>query len=185
MKRLLLALSIAALPTTVVAQTVPPAQPPPPASGLPATPTYAHIEGQPVDTRLPEKKVDTRQFPEQTRAPYHHATDFKLTVLADNLHATWASALLPSGNLLVTERLPGAFRIVGKNGASAPLAGLEGLHVTMPMTGLFDVVLDPNFASNHTIFFTYFEYGDKIVYNTAIARAVLDELQARHDTKNA
>ena len=178
MKRLLLALSFAALPTALVAQvpaaqTTPPA--PPPASGLPATPTYAHIEGQPVDTRLPEKKVDTRQFPQQTRAPYHHATDFKMTVLADNLHATWASALLPSGNLLVTERLPGAFKIVGKSGASAPLAGLEGLHVTTPMTGLLDVVLDPGFASNHTIFFTYFEYGDKIVYNTAIARAVLDE----------
>jgi len=183
MKRLLSALSLtvsftlswAAFPA--VAQTPAPAAPapPPPASGLPRTPTYNLVEGQPVDSREPEKKVDTRQFPQQTRAPYHHPSDFKITVLADNLHATWASALLPSGNLLVTERLPGAFRIVGKNGASAPLAGLEGLHVTTPMTGLLDVVLDPNFAANHTIFFTYFEYGDKIVYNTAIARAVLDE----------
>src|SRR5258708_13051957 len=43
------------------------------------------------------------------------------------------------------------------------------------MTGLLDMVLDPDFARNHTIYFTYFEYLDKIVYNTAIARAVLDE----------
>jgi len=183
MKRLLLALSFtlsgAAFPA--VAQTPAPAAATPPpynAGGLPRTPTYNMVEGQPIDSRAPEKKADTRQFPEQTRAPYHHASDFKMTVLADNLHATWASALLPSGNLLVTERLPGAFRIVGKNGASALLAGLDGLHVTMPMTGLLDVVLDPNFATNHTIFFTYFEYGDKIVYNTAIARAVLDESAA-------
>ena len=49
---------------------------------------------------------------EQTRAPYHHATDFKMTVLTNKLHAAWASALLPDGKLLVTERLPGAFRIV-------------------------------------------------------------------------
>jgi len=179
MKRLLsalwLTLSLAALPAAAQTPAPAAAPPPPPASGLPRTPTYNMVEGQPVDSREPEKKADTRQFPLQTRAPYHHPTDFKITVLADNFRATWASALLPSGNLLVTERLPGAFRIVGKNGASAPLAGLEGLHVTTPMTGLLDVVLDPNFAANHTIFFTYFEYGDKIVYNTAIARAVLDE----------
>src|SRR5258708_36856491 len=43
------------------------------------------------------------------------------------------------------------------------------------MTGLLDMVLDPDFARNHTIYFTYFEYLDKIVFNTAIARAVLDE----------
>ena len=55
------------------------------------------------------------------------------------------------------------------------MKGLEGLHVSTPMTGLLDVVLDPDFARNHTIYFTYFEYLDKTVYNTAIARAVLDE----------
>jgi glucose/arabinose dehydrogenase len=181
MKRLVLALDLAALPTALFAQ-APPTQPRPPgpapdynAGGLPSTPTYGAIEGQPIDARVPEKKRDTRQFPEQTRAPYHHATDFKVTVLTNQLHAAWASALLPDGNVLVTERLPGAFRIVGKDGLSAPLAGLEGLHVSTPMTGLLDVVLDPDFAANHTIFFTYFEYLDKTVYNTAIARAVLDE----------
>jgi aldose sugar dehydrogenase len=179
MKRLTLALTLAALPTALGAQTPAPPQPgTAPAyntSGLPRTPTYGTIEGQPIDARTPEKKVDTRQFPEQTRAPYHHATEFKITVLTDKLQAAWASALLPDGNLLVTERLPGAFRIVSKNGLSAPLAGLDGLHVSTPMTGLLDVVLDPGFAANHTIYFTYFEYLDKIVYNTAIARAVLDE----------
>ncbi len=185
MKRLVFALSL--LPLTGVAlpapaQNAPPTQPRPPgpapdynAGGLPRTPTYGSIEGQPIDARTPEKKADTRQFPQQTRAPYHHAGDFSVTVLTDKLHATWASALLPSGNLLVTERLPGAFRIVGKNGPSEPLKGLEGLHVATPMTGLLDVVLDPGFAGNRTIYFTYFEYLDKTVFNTAIARAVLDE----------
>src|SRR4051812_12706038 len=185
MKRLVLALVLAALPVLAIsgsAQTPAPTQarPPGPApdynpGGLPRVPTYGTVEGQPIDARVPEKKADTRQFPEQTRAPYHHATDFTVTVLTDKLHATWASALLPSGNILVTERLPGALRIVGKNGPSEPLKGLDGLHVATPMTGLLDVVLDPNFASNHTIYFTYFEYLDKIVFNTAAARAVLDE----------
>ena len=181
MKRLVLALLLAA-PATLSAQTPPPTQPRTPgpapdynAGGLPRTPTYGSTEGQPVDARVPEKKADTRQFPQQTRAPFHHATDFKVTVLTNQLHAAWASALLPDGKLLVTERLPGAFRIVGKDGVGAPLTGLEGLHVSTPMTGLLDVVLDSAFATNHTIYFTYFEYLDKTVYNTAVARAVLDE----------
>ncbi|MFO1247268.1 MAG: PQQ-dependent sugar dehydrogenase [Alphaproteobacteria bacterium] len=180
MKRLFLVLALSTLPA--IAQTPAPTQPRPPgpapdynAGGLPRTPTYGTIEGQPIDARTPEKKVDTRQFPQQTRAPYHHATDFKVTVLTNQLHAAWASALLPDGKLLVTERLPGAFRIVGKDGVGAPLSGLDGLHVSTPMTGLLDVVLDPAFATNRTIYFTYFEYLDKTVYNTAVARAVLDE----------
>jgi len=178
MKRLALVLTLTAAPTLLAAQTQPPAATPPAynSGGLPRTPGYNTVEGQPIDSRTPEKKTDTRQFPEQTRAPFHHATDFKVTVVTNQLHAAWASALLPDGKLLVTERLPGAFRIVGQDGSlSAPLAGLDGLHVSTPMTGLLDVVLDPDFASNHTIYFTYFEYFDKTVYNTAIARAVLDE----------
>jgi len=190
MKRLILALASilvgAAVPVALSAQTPQgtpaPTQPRPPgpapdynAAGLPRVPTYGTVEGQPIDARAPEKKVDTRQFPEQTRAPYHHPTDFKMTVLTNQLHAAWASALLPDGKLLVTERLPGAFRLVGNGTLSEPLKGLEGLHVSTPMTGLLDVVLDPDFARNHTIYFTYFEYLDRTVYNTAIARAVLDE----------
>jgi glucose/arabinose dehydrogenase len=182
MKRLVLAFALAALPMSLWAQTPAPTQARPPgpapdynAGGLPRVPSYGTVEGQPIDARTPEKKADTRQFPEQTRAPYRHPTDFKMTVLTNQLHAAWASALLPDGKLLVTERLPGAFRIVGNGSLSAPLKGLEGLNVSTPMTGLLDVVLDPDFARNRTIYFTYFEYLDKTVYNTAVARAVLDE----------
>src|SRR5689334_10153343 len=100
MKRLFLALVLGALPVSLSAQTPPPTQARPPgpapdynAGGLPRVPNYGTVEGQPIDARLPEKKVDTRQFPEQTRAPYHHPTDFKMTVLTNQLHAAWASAL--------------------------------------------------------------------------------------------
>ncbi len=177
MKRLAIILALLGS-ATAFAQTPPPAPVTPPpysAGGLPRTPAYGTVEGQPIDARLPEKKVDTRQFAQQTRAPYHHATDFKVTVLTSELHAAWASALLPSGKILITERLPGAFRILDHGKLSAPLAGLDGLKVTTPMTVLLDVVLDPDYAANHTIYFTYCEYLDKTVYNTAVARAVLDE----------
>jgi glucose/arabinose dehydrogenase len=177
-----LTIALALLGTAALAQTPAPTAPrtPGPApdyspGGLPRSPAYGTVEGQPIDARVPEKKTDTRQFPQQTRAPYHHATDFKVTVLTNELHAAWASALLPSGKILITERLPGAFRLLDKGALSAPLAGLEALHVSTPMTGLLDVVLDPGYATNHTIYFTYFEYLDKIVFNTSVARAVLDE----------
>src|ERR1700754_1681250 len=132
MKRLVLAFALAALPASLSAQTPAPTpaptQPRPPgpapdynAGGLPRVPSYGTVEGQPIDARTPEKKADPRQFPEQTRAPYRHPTDFKMTVLTNQLRAAWASALLPDGKLLVTERLPGAFRIVSDGNLSAPL----------------------------------------------------------------
>lgn len=142
---------------------------------IPRTPVYHTDPGQPIDSRAPTKADDRPAFAQQTDAPYDHPTDFKVTEMTGALQAPWAAAVLPGGDVLVTERLPGAFRIVGKDGSlSAPLSGLDGLHVTTPQTGLLDVVLDPDFARNHTIYFTYFTYDEKIVGNTAIARAVLD-----------
>jgi glucose/arabinose dehydrogenase len=144
------------------------------AGGLPRTPTYGTVEGQPVDARPFEKKKDTRQFQEQTRAPYHKSTDFKVEVLTDKLSAAWAVAHLPDGQYLITERLPGQFRLLDKGNLSAPLSGLEGLNIGTPMLALLDVVLDPDFVRNRTIFFTYTEYHDRTIGNTSVARAVLD-----------
>ena len=41
--------------------------------------------------------------------------------------------------------------------------------------GLLDVVLDPHFAANHQIFFTFFDFVDGTNSNTYVARARLDE----------
>jgi glucose/arabinose dehydrogenase len=43
--------------------------------------------------------------------------------------------------------------------------------------GLLDVVLDPDFANNRRIFFTFFDYIDGTDSNTYVARARLDEAQ--------
>ncbi len=109
-------------------------------------------EGQPVDPRPPEKADDAPLFPEQTRAPYHASTPYQVTTLASGLRAPWGMAFLPGGKILLTERLPGAFRIVDQGGAlSEPLTGLSVL-ASGPQVGLLDVALDPHFASNHRIF---------------------------------
>ena len=59
---------------------------------------------------------------------------------------------------------------------SEPMAGVSV--VASPGAkdiGLLDVVLDPNFATNHRIFFSFFDYIDNTDSNTYVARARLDE----------
>jgi glucose/arabinose dehydrogenase len=137
----------------------------------------ALVEGRPIETRPPEKKDNRPAFREQTRAPYHATARFKITTLIDNIHAPWSLAFLPDGKILVTERLPGTIRILDTTGAlSEPLAGVSV--VASPAAkdiGLLDVVLDPGFASNRRIFFTFFDFVDGTNSNTAVARARLDE----------
>jgi glucose/arabinose dehydrogenase len=139
---------------------------------------WVHFEeGKPVDRRPTEKKDNTPAFPEQTRAPYRKTAPFKITTLIDNLEVPWSLAFLPSGNIILTERLPGRLRIFDTNGkVSAPLAGVSA--ALMPGAkdiGLLDVVLDPNFAKNQRIFFSFFNYIDGTNTNTQIAHARLDE----------
>jgi len=137
----------------------------------------AMVEGQPIERRPPEKSDDQPAFPQQTRAPYHASAPFKVTTLVDNMPAPWSLAFLPDGKILLTERLPGSLRILDTRGTlSEPVAGVAALASPGAKDiGLLDVVLDPNFAANHRIFFTFFDYIDGTDSNTWIARARLDE----------
>src|SRR5262244_2304173 len=94
--------------------------------------------------------------------------------VAKGLDHPWAIAFLPAGRMLVTER-PGRMRIVSKDGKLSPaLAGVPKVFAS-GQGGLHDVVLDRNYAQNHTIYFCYAEpvYGGA---RTALARArLIDE----------
>ena len=140
-------------------------------------PAPATIDGQPIERRQPEKSDDQPAFPEQTRAPYHASTPFQVTTLIDNLPAPWSLAFLPDGKILFTERLPGSLRILDTKGVvSEPVAGVSELMSSGSKDiGLLDVVLDPHFATNHQIFFTFFDFVDGTDSNTYVARAGLDE----------
>ena len=140
-------------------------------------PWLATHEGKPIDTRPTEKKDNTPAFPEQTRAPFHATAPFKVTTLINNLEVSWSLAFLPSGNIIFTERLPGRMRILDTDGTvSAPLAGVSAvLSPGAKDIGLLDVVLDPDFANNRRVFFSFFNYIDRTNTNTCIARARLDE----------
>jgi glucose/arabinose dehydrogenase len=100
-------------------------------------------------------------------------TKVSVTTVAKGLEHPWAIAFLPDGRMLVTER-PGRLRIVAGDGTlSPPVAGVPKVYAE-GQGGLLDVVLDPRFAENATIYFSYAEPGPDGTNGTAVARARLD-----------
>ena len=175
MNRRLAALAICLLSTAAVAQTSPPPQSDAPT--VPNNPDYAAVvEGKPIDSRQNENRRDHPSFPEQTRAPYHKTAPYKLTEITGALHAPWALAFLPDGKYLVTERLPGALRVVDPSGNIAPpVSGLEGLTPGWPETGLLDLALDPDFARNHQLFFVAFGFDHGMIGGLMVVRATFNQ----------
>ena len=103
-----------------------------------------------------------------------------LETVAKGLDHPWALAFLPDGRLLVTER-PGRMRIVANEGKISPaIAGVPKVFAS-GQGGLHDVILDRDYADNHTIYFCYAEPAGG-GGRTALARArLLDEGMSRLD----
>ena len=96
-------------------------------------------------------------FPGQTKAPkpVKASPPFNVETITGRLSAPWSLQFLPDGNFLVTEGI-GQMRIVRPDGVvSAPIQGVPPVKV-IAAQGLHDVVLDPRFAQNRLIYFTYF-----------------------------
>src|SRR5512147_1086687 len=93
--------------------------------------------------------------------------------VAGGLEHPWGLAFLPGGRMLVTER-PGRLRIVAADGKlSAPVKGVPEVYA-VGQGGLLDVVLDPKFADNGLIYWSYAE-PEGGVAGTAVARGRLVE----------
>jgi len=105
-------------------------------------------------------------------APPAIAADaLKPVTVAQGLVNPWSLAFLPDGRLLVTEK-PGRLRIVDKDGTlGAPITGLPAISVG-GQCGLLDVALDPKFADNGVVYFSFAEPGDG-GNSTAVARGKL------------
>ena len=97
----------------------------------------------------------------------------RVVTVASGLEHPWGLAFLPDGRMLVTER-PGRLRIVGADGKlSAPVKGVPEVYA-VGQGGLLDVVLDPKFADNGLIYWSYAE-PEGGVAGTAAARGRLVE----------
>src|SRR3954471_25089100 len=119
-----------------------------------------------VDPQPPNATNQSPAFEGQTRAPEHKTNvAFDVVTAAEGLDKPWGLAFLPDGRMLVTER-PGRLRVVAKDGTlSTPVAGLPPTD-TRNQGGLLDILLDPQFASNHVIYWSFSEPHDGGLTNT-------------------
>ncbi|MDP1617288.1 PQQ-dependent sugar dehydrogenase [Phenylobacterium sp.] len=131
--------------------------------------------GQPWETRPANAPSQTPAFPGQTRAPEVTANvAYSVETVAEGLNKPWAIAFLPDGRMLVTEK-PGRLRIVTAQGAlSEPVTGLPEVDAR-DQGGLLDVALDPDFATNNLIYWSYAEPRGNGTNSTAVARGKLAE----------
>ena len=123
-----------------------------------------------VDQRPANAPAQKPAFAGQTDAPAHR-TDVAIDVVtvAENLQNPWGMAFLPDGRMLVTER-PGRLRVVAPDGrVSAAVSGLPAVDARR-QGGLLGITLDPAFASNRLIYWSYAEPRGGGVNNTAVAR---------------
>lgn len=151
-------------------------------SGVAAATSAAMAQGAGVDPRPPNAPAQQPAFAGQTRAPERKANvTFDVVTVVEGLQNPWGLTFLPGGKMLVTER-PGRLRVVGTDGKlSEPVAGLPPVDARN-QGGLLDVALDPNFASNRLIYWSYAESHVDGVNNTAVARGkFVDEAKPRVD----
>jgi glucose/arabinose dehydrogenase len=139
-----------------------------------AAPAVTNAQQASLEKRPPNGETQKPAFEGQTRAPERKSgVAFEVVTVAEGLENPWGLTFLPGGRMLVTER-PGRLRIVTPDGKlSEPVAGLPPV-AAGGQGGLLDVSLDPQFASNGLIYWSYAEPRDG-VNNSAVARGKLVE----------
>jgi glucose/arabinose dehydrogenase len=102
-------------------------------------------------------------------------TSFRVVTLNETLSAPWGLAFLPDGRMLVTQK-GGTMVILGADGGlQATITGLPPV-VADGQGGLLDVALDPDFATDPWVYWTYSEPGtgaEAGLAGTAVARGKL------------
>jgi glucose/arabinose dehydrogenase len=108
--------------------------------------------------------------------PSGPATTPRTVTLNSSLSSPWGLAFLPDGRMLVTQK-GGTMVLLSPDGASvqATVSGLPAV-VSDGQGGLLDVALDPDFATDPFVYWTYSEPGtgaEAGLSGTAVARGRL------------
>src|SRR5688572_18758174 len=132
--------------------------------------TAPFASAQAADPRPANNPAQQPAFAGQTDAPEQKlGVAFDVVTVVEGLQNPWAVAFLPGGKMLITER-PGRLRVLGTDGKlSPPVAGLPAVFARA-QGGLLDVALDPAFAKNSLIYWSYAEPRENNENNTAVAR---------------
>jgi glucose/arabinose dehydrogenase len=135
----------------------------------------------------PAATDEAHEPPGMNAPPPAQPSSVEVEVITDGLTSPWAVAFLPNGDFLVTES-GGTMRTVTPAGVvSEPIAGVPPVK-RVAAQSLHAVVLDPNFAENRWIYFTYFappegeeaaqwpieHYYDEVWTKSLAERRVLD-----------
>jgi aldose sugar dehydrogenase len=132
--------------------------------------TAPFASAQAADPRPANNPEQKPAFAGQTDAPEQKlGVAFDVVTVVEGLQNPWSVAFLPGGKMLITER-PGRLRVLGTDGKlSTPVAGLPAVFAR-GQGGLLDVALDPAFAKNNLIYWSYAEPRENNENNTAVAR---------------
>ena len=138
------------------------------------TTKFPPVEKQTANTDYkPAFKGQTRVHGLKTATPY------KVEKLAENMGRPWAIIPLPDGRLLISEK-SGYMRIHNANGTLVKkITGFPEV-LDRGQGGLLDVALDPGFANNKIIYWSYSEkYGTGNLM--AVAKGQLNEATGKID----
>jgi glucose/arabinose dehydrogenase len=132
---------------------------------IPSDTTLSPVETNSANTNY------SADFAGQTRiGGLKTATNYKATVITSSLVNPWGVVSLPGGRLLVTEKA-GRIRIVTSSGSiSEPITGVPQVN-SSGQGGLLGLCLDPDFASNRMVYWSFSEPGNL----TAIAKGRLSD----------
>jgi glucose/arabinose dehydrogenase len=147
--------------------------------GLPAqgraAPTGLATPGRPLPVNPPLVPAQKPAFRGQTSAPaVVTRTPIAVEIKTQNLNHPWGLAFIGDGKLVVSEK-PGTMRVIDM-ASGRPLAGVQGIPqvVYKGDAGLLDVVADPQFSQNRTLYFVYVEPRGENESGVVVAKARLD-----------
>jgi len=133
----------------------------------------------PVPAPAPVTPAPTPAPPASAPAPAALTAPTAVATVASGLDHPWGLAFLPDGRFLVTERA-GRLRLVAANGALTTVSGLPAVQA-VGQGGLLDIALDPAYASNRLVYWSYNEAGTGAEAGRnglAVARGVFDAASA-------
>jgi len=107
-----------------------------------------------------------------TQSNDQSAVAYKLETIAEGLDFPWSIAFLPNGDYLVALRVGEVRRISAAGEVSEPFSGLPDTYVAS-QGGYFDIMLDPDFTSNQTVYLS-FAHGSATENGTRIIKGTLN-----------
>jgi glucose/arabinose dehydrogenase len=124
------------------------------------------------ETRTPNGRGQTPAFANQTRAPEAKSNvAYAVATYVAGLEQPWGLAFLPQGGLLISEK-PGRLRVFENGRLSPPIAGLPRVD-SRNQGGLLGLALDPGYAANGLVYFSFSEPHADGSTNTAVGRGRL------------